>query len=396
MFVVSQKTQNLLIRGAKPSGFIPVGQPAEAAIHAKSFRVAIPRGSDVTLRVLEQVTKIRSGSLPLFPSGATNPKAKKLEATYPTELVHVSSPKIFRQVEYVDVRINPVHLNVRDHRLTPLEHVRFERNRAPACLQGMLPLQTSIRRQRHSYPQFFWNRILSSRRFTRYLIRISSHGSWLTGRVNVEFEWDTCRNADFKRTFVFTVTAATASGCVGNQGYMLNMTPVCLFCDDFEDAILSAQWTYQNGTWSEAAGALTGNHNKKANAIASPVFSGCALCSVATTVSTTGGTGSKVYMLGWYVDKKNAVELIMNEERDKWILKQRVGGSVVAKTKVMQTIDPNVSYDVQVVFDGTQFQLFLSGNLIFTMPKAAGTNPAGTVGFRIKRTTADFERIFVQ
>lgn len=101
-------------------------------------------------------------------------------------------------------------------------------------------------------------------------------------------------------------------------------------------------------------------------------------------------------MLGWYVDKKNAVELIMNEERDKWILKQRVGGSVVAKTKVMQTIDPNVSYDVQVVFDGTQFQLFLSGNLIFTMPKAAGTNPAGTVGFRIKRTTADFERIFVQ
>lgn len=197
-------------------------------------------------------------------------------------------------------------------------------------------------------------------------------------------------------TFVFTVTAATASGCVGNQGYTLNITPVCLFCDDFEDAILSSQWTYQNGTWSEAAGALTGNHNKKANAIASPVFSGCTLCAVATTVSTTGGTGNKVYMLGWYVDKKNAVELIMNEERDKWILKQRVGGSVVAKAKVMQTIDPNVSYDVQVVFDGTQFQLFLSGNLILTMPKAAGTNPAGTVGFRIKGTTADFERIFVQ
>lgn len=156
-----------------------------------------------------------------------------------------------------------------------------------------------------------------------------------------------------------------------------------------------AQWTYQNGTWSEAAGALTGNHNKKANAIASPVFSGCTLCSVQTTVSTTGGTGSKVYMLGWYVDKKNAVELIMNEERDKWILKQRVGGSVVAKAKVMQTIDPNVSYDVQVVFDGTQFQLFLSGNLIFTMPKAAGTKPAGTVGFRVKGTMADFERISV-
>lgn len=196
-------------------------------------------------------------------------------------------------------------------------------------------------------------------------------------------------------TFVFTVTATTAGGCIGNQGYTLNIIPVCLFCDDFEDGILSSQWTYQNGNWSEAGGALIGNHTKKANAIASPVFSGCTQCHLQTNVSTAGGLGSKIFLLGWYVDKKNAVEIIMNEENDKWILKQRVGGIVVAKGKIHQTIDANVSYDLQVHFDGAQFQLFVSGNLVLTVPKAPGSNPAGTVGFRIKGTTADFERISV-
>lgn len=110
---------------------------------------------------------------------------------------------------------------------------------------------------------------------------------------------------------------------------------------------------------------------------------------------TAGGSGNRVWLMGWYQDKRNTVELLMKEESDRWILKQRSAGGIVAKMKALLTIDPNVVYKVNIQFDGTNFQVSIDDVLIMTMPKAPGTSPSGTTGFQVKSTTGSFDEISV-
>ena len=84
----------------------------------------------------------------------------------------------------------------------------------------------------------------------------------------------------------------------------------------------------------------------------------------------------------------------MKEENDRWILKQRAGGRVVAKSKGISTIDPNVAYDVTVAFDGTQFSVSINGTPLITLVPV-GVVPAGTIGFQSKSTTGSFGYITV-
>src|SRR5205823_8889757 len=105
------------------------------------------------------------------------------------------------------------------------------------------------------------------------------------------------------------------------------------------------------------------------------------------------GLSNKVSLFGWYQDKSNYVEVLMKQEHNQWLIRQKIGGKWLVKTKGAATITPNVSYDVKVIFDGTNFQLFVDGTLLVTM-KAAG--PAqGTVGFQVKNTTGTFGMISV-
>ena len=180
----------------------------------------------------------------------------------------------------------------------------------------------------------------------------------------------------------FTVTQSGANGC--------------LFCDDFEDGVLDPNWTYLKPAWSESGGFLIGTPaRRKAIAIATPVFAGCDTCTVEALMRTAGGVGNRVWLFGWYVDKSNTIELMMKEESDKWVLRQRSGGQIVARVKASLTIDPNVDYKVEIQFDGTNFQVLIDNVLIITMPKAAGTTPFGTVGFAAKSTTGSFGEINV-
>ena len=110
---------------------------------------------------------------------------------------------------------------------------------------------------------------------------------------------------------------------------------------------------------------------------------------------TAGGPQSRVWFLAWFFDKKNTVELMMNEQGDSWVLKQKVNKSTVAKGKGLATIDPNTTYDVRIAFDGNQFQLYVNNTLLITMPKGAGTNPNGTVGFQSRNTTGSFDSVTV-
>jgi hypothetical protein len=85
--------------------------------------------------------------------------------------------------------------------------------------------------------------------------------------------------------------------------------------------------------------------------------------------------------------------LILNEERDKWILKQRTGGIVVAKSKASAVLDPQVNYKVVLSFDGSKFNLNVNGTQILSMKAAAA--PFGKVGFKAKKTTGIFGLIRV-
>lgn len=196
------------------------------------------------------------------------------------------------------------------------------------------------------------------------------------------------------------VTGGTAT--VPTYGFVLarleggsSPPPGCLFCDDFEDGILAPSWTYSKPSWSETGGNLIGAPlGGKTEAFATPVFAvGCSLCAVEAGIRTAGGPNNTVWMFAWYTDKANFVELVMKEEKDRWILKQHAGGAVVAKTKGVAPILPNTFYIVQLAFDGVNFSLTVDGAMLATMPAAAA--PSGTVGFRVKNTAGSFAYIQV-
>lgn len=195
-------------------------------------------------------------------------------------------------------------------------------------------------------------------------------------------------------TFSFTVMVSDPGAC-STQQFSLTIDSPCLFCDDFEDGIL-APWTYSKPLWSETSGNLVGVSTKKLTAVATPVFAGCATCTIEATMMTAGGSGNQLRLLGWYQSKSNDVELLFKEEADKIILKQRVNGNVVAKNKVAFPIVPGISYDVSMDYDGTAFHVYVNSVLMITLQKAPSTSAFGSVGFFVKATTGTFGQIEVQ
>lgn len=170
---------------------------------------------------------------------------------------------------------------------------------------------------------------------------------------------------------------------------------VCSYCDDFNDGTLPGNWLFPKGMWNEIGGFITSTPQRKAIAIASPAFAGCDFCTVEASLRTAGAIGNRVWLLGWYQNKDNYVEVLMKEESDRWVLKQHSGGVVVRKAKGLQVIQPNVDYDVVISFDGNDFQVTVGGQLLITMPKFAGSSPTGTVGFQVKATTGSFDFVSV-
>jgi hypothetical protein len=193
-------------------------------------------------------------------------------------------------------------------------------------------------------------------------------------------------------TFNFTITATDSNTNTGSRDYIIQIV-TCIFCDDFEDGVLDPNWTYIKPGWNETGGALVGTPSgRKAIALATPIFAGCANCSVEAVMRTAGGTGNRVWLLAWYQNKKQTVEVMMKEETDRWVVKQK-SGVVVAKGKAQSTILPNTDYLVRIIYNGSQFQLFIDNMLLLTLP--SGTAANGTVGFQSKATIGTFGSITV-
>jgi len=196
-------------------------------------------------------------------------------------------------------------------------------------------------------------------------------------------------NIGFNGSDSFTYTISDGNGGLATATVGITVTPpaACLFCDDFEDGVLAGNWTYIKAVWTEANGSLIGTPTgKKGTAVAAPAFGGCINCSVEAKLASGGGTGNRVWLLGWYADKNNTMELMMKQESGKWILKERSNGKIVAKAKGFAAITPNVLYDIEVVFDGAHFTVTIDGSQLMQLTPAAAV-PSGTVGFSVKSTT---------
>lgn len=187
----------------------------------------------------------------------------------------------------------------------------------------------------------------------------------------------------------------TSSALVNSYDLNLTVGPECLFCDEFE-CCDEWWWSVVKGCcWEETGGQMIGQAVRKTVALAPYQFPGCSDCTVETQMSTDGGYHNRVWLLGWYSDRYNYIELMMKEENDRWILKQRVGGKVVMKAKANRAIDPGVFYNSVISFDGSTFTVSIDGDPIITMPRYSGSLPDGTVGFQVKATTGRFENIMV-
>lgn len=173
-----------------------------------------------------------------------------------------------------------------------------------------------------------------------------------------------------------------------NRSAPISLNVTALFVENFEDGSANG-WIFQGAFWNIVAGKLIRTSDRKSSAFAP--FTICTNCTVEGVLQTSGGQGNRASLIGWYVDKKNLVELMMKESENKWILKERVGGKSVAKDSFQQTIDPNTPYRATITYDGTNFLVYIDGNLILTVP--APPPAPGTIGFRIKAGKGTFDEI---
>jgi beta-propeller repeat-containing protein/BACON domain-containing protein len=224
-----------------------------------------------------------------------------------------------------------------------------------------------------------------------------SNDSWITitsgesGTGNGVVEYSVADNSDSQQR-IGTMLIATKTFTVIQSGGSSG----CLFCDDFADGVLASNWTYIKNIsdWSESNDALSGSSIRKTEAHAIPAFGGCNVCYGETVMRSAGGPFNRVWFLFHVQDKNNLVELMMDEGRDRWVLKHRINKTVVAKQKVVSTIDPNTDYLVRIRYDGTNYIVTINGVDQITL-SPGGTVNGGSVGFKVKATTGTFQSITV-
>lgn len=180
----------------------------------------------------------------------------------------------------------------------------------------------------------------------------------------------------------FTIAATDASGCSGTGDYTINIAPGILFSDDFEDGNADG-WTWTKGNWSVVSGSLVGTYDRKTDIIG-PFTEGCITCTIEADLRVQTDRG-RVSLLGWYQDKKTNVEIRLMEDKQKMLIKHRVGTMTAAKKSVPLVINTNTAYHLKVSYSAGAFHVYVDGLLVASIPTLSV--PSGNVGFRVKSTT---------
>lgn len=203
-------------------------------------------------------------------------------------------------------------------------------------------------------------------------------------------------------TAMISISGTAATGLrdvsVTNPGAAAGTCPVCfdvifdptLYADSFDDGE-AADWSISGGSWNVNNFALQGQASRKGTVI-SP-FAGCSICSIEADIKRSTNASAYVSLLGWYVDKQNMVEVRLDKDKQRWLLKQKVNGDTVAKAKAPATLVNQTFYHVILAFDGTNFTVNVDGNPLITVP--AGAVPNGTVAFRVNGTIGTIDNVQV-
>lgn len=170
--------------------------------------------------------------------------------------------------------------------------------------------------------------------------------------------------------------------------------PGCVqFGDDFNNG--TVDWTIVKPTATETGGnTILTPAARKAEIAATNLFAGCSTCTIDVGVQTAGGPSNKVWVLAWFIDKRNTIELLFKEEQDRIVLKQRVNGTVVLKAPASFTINPNTFYNVTMAFNGTQLTVSIDGGSTLISVTPVGTIN-GSVALRAKNTVGTFSHVCV-
>lgn len=191
------------------------------------------------------------------------------------------------------------------------------------------------------------------------------------------------------------VDAASATFTTGTE--VTATVSTALLFDEFNDNTLT--WTVQKGLWQESVEFLSVSTTGTAQIFAPlPWFpsgaGGCMNCTHSVRLFPSGTPG-RISILAWYVDKKNYVELMINDESNKIILKQKSIGELVAKTKALFAVDPGVNHLWEITFDGSSFHVHVDSAELISLPAGAAVGQ-GNVGFKVKRASVSFDSVVVQ
>lgn len=188
-------------------------------------------------------------------------------------------------------------------------------------------------------------------------------------------------------TYIIQVDA-TDGTLSHSAGITLHVAP--LFIDDFEDGDAS-DWTFLKGNWSVISGDLVGTYDRKATALAPFIMPINA--TIEADIEPGFEVGGRITLIGWQVNKKNTVDLILNEFANKVVLKHKVNGQTILKTKGIHPIIPNMNHHVQITYTGTAFIVSIDGTQVISINGQAPFS--GTPGFKVKGTTGTFGKIVV-
>ncbi len=171
--------------------------------------------------------------------------------------------------------------------------------------------------------------------------------------------------------------------------------------DDFEDEEIAADWSLLRGTWSEDLGVLAGvpaAEGLPAGAVAAG-FAGCSVCTVTADLAARNLSGppegSLVWLMAFAEGLPTNVLVALRPELDRVLFAQRDGGRILAGGSAAATIEPGVSYRVEIRSDGARFVVSLNGAVLFDQPSAFPGEPFGTVGFGARGAEVEVAGVFV-
>jgi hypothetical protein len=152
------------------------------------------------------------------------------------------------------------------------------------------------------------------------------------------------------------------------------------FFDTFDDGEAS-DWTAVSGAWSVVGEALTNDPAPSATVLA-PAAS-CLICTVDAEL-VADSAQARVSVLAWFQDAANFVELRLVPAKGQLVLRQVVGGVVLGKVVVPQSLAVGMTHRATLSYNGAQFLVFLDGGPAPVATLAAVLPPSsGGVGFQV-------------